>query len=170
MTATAQDSTAHTLSAQTRTADRTSPAATSAAGRPRQHHRTPPPVPLAVANISRARARLLRAEWLIGIAQGALTPLDCLVFATTAQGRPLRRISLFQLITAQPGVGPATAKVVLDQIRALLRCTTQNPTMTVGWLLDNRTSGRRLLAFTTALAGRNLAPWPGWPLIRPPTG
>lgn len=122
-----------------------------------------------VATISRANARLVRAEWLIGIVNGELTPLDLLTFAATAPGRPLRRVSLFQLLTAQPGVGPVTAKVTLDQLRALLRCTTPNPVMTVGWLLDNRTSGRRLLAFTNAVAARDLAPWPGWPLTKPPT-
>lgn len=130
---------------------------------PRQHSRTPPPVPLAVANISRAQANSLRAEWLFGLASDYLTLLDLLAHATSKAGRPLRRISMFQLLTAQVGCGPATANSTLDRLRALLRCTTGNPAMTVGWLLDNRTGGRRLLALTTALRGGELEPWTGWP-------
>ncbi len=138
-----------------------------AAAAPKQHCRTPPAVPLAVANISRSQANNLRAEWLIGLATDLLTVLDLLAHATTPDGRPLRRISLLQLLTAQVGCGQVRAMATLHQLRALLRCSTPYTAMTIGWLLDNRTSGRRLLAFATAMQGGANCPWAGWPLIDP---
>lgn len=137
--------------------------------RARQHDRIPPAVPLAVANISRSQANILRAEWLLGIASDYLTVLDLLTQATSAAGRPLRRISLFQLLTAQAGCGPATVTATLERLRANLRCTTENPAMTVGWLLDNRTGGRRLRALTAALLASEQQPWLNWPFTAAPT-
>lgn len=134
----------------------------------KQHHRTPPAVPLAVANISRTQANSLRAEWLFGVASDYLTVMDLLAHATTAAGRPLRRISLFQLLTAQVGYGSATANLTLDRLRSNLRCTTSNTEMTIGWLLDNRTAGRRLRALTVALRPSEREPWPGWPFTPQP--
>lgn len=134
------------------------------------HHRLPPPVPLAVANISRAKAQEVRAEWLIGVAADLLTMTDLLNHAASPQGRPLRRISLFQLLTSRPGRGPATAKAALSQLRAALRCTTPNKSMTIGWLLDNRAGGRRFVAWVNCVeVGRELAPWANWPFAPAPS-
>lgn len=134
----------------------------------KQHSRIPPPVPLVVANISRAQANALRAQWLVGLAGDLLTVSDLLAFAATPKGRPLRRISLWQLLTTQVGWGQARAAAALAHLRALLRCTAPNSAMTIGWLLDNRTGGRRLVALTTALSGQDNAPWPGYPFEAQP--
>lgn len=135
------------------------------------HHRVPPPVSLAVANISRAKAQEVRAEWLIGISADILTMADLLAFAATPPGRPLRRISLFQLLTSRPGRGPATAKAVLAKLRVALRCETPSQAMTIGWLLDNRAGGRRFIAWGSCVeVGRELTPWNNWPFVAAPSG
>jgi hypothetical protein len=66
--------------------------------------------------------------------------------------RPLR---LHQAIIAQPGVGPVVARRVIGRTLALLELkavdTPHWKKVTVGWLLDGRSGGRRYLAWEEAL-------------------
>ena len=136
----------------------------------------PPRVPLATAVNALDAARRYRAQWLLALADGAITTLDLLAQAATIEGRPLTRLRLRQVLAAQPGVGEITVRRRLDQIAAEcdhpsrpgtpgLRTPGGYASMTVGWLLDNRARGARFAAWLAAVEvdRRTPAPWPGFP-------
>ena len=114
-------------------------------------------------------ARRLRAEWLVGIAQGLIEPTQLVQHAATPEGAALLRVRLLKLLLARPGKGPKDADAV---IAALLRehPTTMPPSkLTVGWLLDNRCYGRRFSSWLAVLhATRKEPPWPGFPFTAEP--
>lgn len=140
----------------------------------------PPPAPLGQAVTALAAARRYRAQWLLAVADGGVTTLDVLQQAATIPGRPLTRLTLRQLLTAQPGVGNRTVDRQLGQIAAECGTPTRRgrpgartpggcAAMTVGWLLDNRVRGVRLTAWLAAVEvdHRDPAPWPGYPFTDP---
>ena len=63
-------------------------------------------------------ARRLRAEWLVGIAQGLIEPTQLVQHAATPEGAALLRVRLLKLLLARPGKGPRDADAVIE---ALLR-------------------------------------------------
>lgn len=111
------------------------------------------------------RARRVRAEHLLAVAEGFVTVDDVI---RSAKGIPaLRRIRIRQLLAAQPGWGVVSADRVLGRMRVLLDGrVTDRPT--VGWLVDAVNGGVRLAAFCEARDRFTGAPWPGWPYFAPP--
>ena len=114
-------------------------------------------------------ARRCRAEWLVGVAQGLIDPTQLVQHAATDDGAPLLKVRLRKLLLSRPGHTPRDADTVIE---ALLR---QQPSrvppgeLTVAWLLDNRTQGRRFAAWLAVLHGtRKQPPWPGFPFTPPP--
>lgn len=129
----------------------------------------PPPVPLARATVALGAARRQRAEWLIGLDAGLVTPTDVVVHAATEPGRALRRLTLRQVLTSRPGWGPARAGEVLTRLRRLTGTPDDGPALTVGWLVDSRSSGHRFHAWFDVMGiDRDQPPWPGFPFTDPP--
>lgn len=125
---------------------------------------------LALANTAKDEAARTRSRWLVSLQkEGTVTVPDLLKAATTEEGRPLRRITLRQLLLTQDGWGRARADRVLSHTTSLLG---HEPTsrLTVAWLIDARAGRRRVHALADALTER-VAPWPGFPFAPPsPTG
>lgn len=124
---------------------------------------TRPAPSLSTARAALVDARRYRAEWLVAVAQGLTGPLDLVVQAATEEGEPLRTISLQQLLLSVPGWGHLRSAQVLRDLAGVLDvdCAVVGR-HTVGWLLDPRAGGRRVLAWLDAHQ-RPRAPWPGFP-------
>lgn len=119
-----------------------------------------------------ARARLdadtMRAEWLIGVTSEILTVPDLIEQSLTDEGAPLRKITLRQLLLAQPRWGRKRVKETLEKVRATLGTSIREREMTVGWLTDVRYDGKNMLAWIDAFTPRTTAPWVGFPLAPQP--
>lgn len=125
-----------------------------------------PPAPsLAGARAALTSARRYRAERLLAVAGGELSALAVIAQAATAQGAPLRRISLRQLLLAVPHCGQqSTTRVLHDMAGVLTVDAAGLGGCTVGWLVDPRSGGRRMLAWLDAhQRPRPEPPWPGFP-------
>ena len=108
-------------------------------------------------------ARLTRAEQLVAIAKGLLTPEDVVDTARRADWVALRSLSLQQLVLSVPEAGPRRWREVRDRLLGVLGAKLSDKDLTVGWLLDPRAGGRRYLAFIDAMRPRREPPWPGFP-------
>lgn len=125
--------------------------------------------PLLKANVQAAKARLLRAEWLLMVRDGLMTPADLIWEAATAEGRPLRKLRLTQVLAAQPSYSRDRAKRTVARLHDVLELSTEKSAkVTVGWLIDHRAGGRRVLAWLDQTTPRR-APWPGFPFTPYPS-
>ncbi len=134
---------------------------------------TPPPplVPLSLANAALHSARRQRAEWLIGLDSGLVDPMELIAHSAVDSGRALRRLTLRQVLIAQPRWGATRADEVLTRLHAFTHAQAELSGLTVGWLVDNRcTGGTRFSAlFDVTATNREDPPWPGYPFYdRPP--
>ena len=118
------------------------------------------------AHAAAARARRYRAEWLVAVAQDLVTPLEMVAHAATAEGRALRKVRLVELLGTQPDAGSTTVRKTIGGVLHQLSVHghRQPPVnrLTIGWVLDPRSNGRRFDALVHALEPRT-APWPGFP-------
>lgn len=129
-------------------------------------------VPLARANAARAQALATRSAALLDVGAGRATIWSVLRAARTNQ--PLMRIRLRQLLLAQEGWTPKRTNDVLRRtIRTAASTEAEREALvaemkqlTVAWLLDQRSRGRRLLAFLDALA--DVPVWRGFPFTPAP--
>ena len=129
---------------------------------------TRPSPTLETANIARASARRYRAEWLISITEGLVNPFELIEQAATDLGRPLRKLSLRQVLLAQPGWGKVMTAPRLEMLRNTLKASSDER-LTVGWLIDFRAGGRRYLTFLDVFtATKTQSPWPGFPFADAP--
>lgn len=122
--------------------------------------------PLEQANVAKAQAHRARAAALISVAEGRHTIVDVIKHAATEAGRPLLRITLRQLLLAQPGWGDERCGSALNQLTAVLGAPAaklHRRKLTIAWLLDARAGGKRFMAFCDVIAAKTDAPWPGFP-------
>ena len=106
-------------------------------------------------------ARRARAEWIVGLESGLVTVADVLDAAKRENGAAVARLKLSTLLTA--AYGAPRAKACVRHVRAVLDVDTPSADLTVGWLTDHRTGGRRIMALADALNPRNAPPVPGFP-------
>lgn len=111
----------------------------------------------------------MRSEWLASIHVGVISVPDLIQAATEESGAPLRRISLRQLLLTQPGWSEAKVRAALDRITHLLDLKESTRRLTVAWLVDARTGGKRLRAWADVMQERVL-PWTGFPYAPNPQG
>jgi hypothetical protein len=125
--------------------------------------------PLSTANSARHAAARHRGAALVAVAGGESTVRDVILAACTEDGKPLTRVTLRQLLMAQPGWGPDRAAKALEHTLTTLGNPEVNQRkLTIAWLLDKRAGGRRFMAFCDALYPRASAPWPGFPFAARP--
>ena len=133
----------------------------------------PRAISIASANTALHRARRSRAEWLVSLSDGMIRPLDIFAQAATLDGAPLRKLSLRQVLANTPGIGEVTVRKQLARLSRELGPDVDcgDKSTTVGWLLDNRTHGRRFIAWLgTIECGRVRPAWSGWPFAVEPGG
>lgn len=111
----------------------------------------------------------IRAMWLWDIhttraSDHPVTMRDLLVEACTPAGRPLGRIRLTRLLQAGTGCSRLSAGRMINQLLATIGGTINDQRdLTVRWLLDPRSGGRRIIALADVLHMRDGVPWPGFP-------
>ena len=122
---------------------------------------------LAVANSARAHANRVRATALIAVAEGHRTITDVVKAAAGDDEKALLRLTVRQLLLAQPGWGEERTRQVMSKITDIVGQSTSH--MTVAWVLDPRAAGRRFMAFCDAITSNTQPPWPGYPFAKRPT-
>lgn len=118
--------------------------------------------PLEAANEARERAALARARMLVKLGEGTATVLELLDRARHPDGGVYQRITLTQLLRACGYSHAATVRVLNHTVRVAGSYPTPRRSLTLSWLLDGRSGGRRIAAFQDALAPRE-RPWTGYP-------
>lgn len=122
---------------------------------------------LAEANVSAARARDVRGEWLYSLQLGAVGVGDIIAHACEPEGRPLLRISVVRLLEAQDGWSRAAAIAAMNQALRVLGRAELAPRevlkLNIQWLVDARSGGRRQLALADAMDEKSDPPWLGFP-------
>ena len=93
---------------------------------------------------------------------------DVVTAAGQADGAPLLRISLRQLLGSQPDWGKSKTETAMARMLTLLGEAGARRDQTIAWLVDPRVRGTRLIAFADATAGRTGPPWPGFPFAPSP--
>jgi hypothetical protein len=107
-------------------------------------------------------ANALRGEMLEAIYDGVLTPTDVVLHAADPTNRPLLSMLLLDILSVAPGVSEPASRRRLHRLAATLELREDLTGKSIGWLLDRRAGGRRLLAWLDAEQPR-LPPWPGFP-------
>lgn len=125
---------------------------------------------LTMANSARALANETRARELIDVAEGRRDIHSVIRRSTAPDGKPLLRITLRQLLIAQPGWGPQRAAVAIEKTLSVVGTPHLSPRkISLAWLLDPRAGGKRFMAFCDSLAPSNTAPWAGFPFTPKPS-
>ena len=114
-------------------------------------------------------ARDYRHTWMTAVYDGDATPQQLFAAAASPGGRPLRRITLYQVLVTQDGWGPKRANDALGRLRRFTSPRSTRP-LTVGWLIDPRSHGARLEAWVDAMEStRSGTPWVGFPWTKRPS-
>lgn len=127
---------------------------------------TAPAPTLETANAARRSAATYRAQWLMLVHDKMVTPDDALTDAARPEARPLLKLSLRQLLLAQPGWGRTRADAVIDKILSVSEAKIERRQVTIGWLLDPRAGGRRFAAWLDAIDPRKEPAGPGFPYAK----
>jgi hypothetical protein len=127
---------------------------------------TPPAASLETMNSARRNAARFRAEWLMLVHDRMVSPGDVLAEAAQPDARPLLKLSLRQLLLAQPGWGRTRADTIIEKILSVADAKIERRQVTIGWLLDPRAGGRRFAAWLDAFELRTSLSEPGFPYTR----
>lgn len=117
---------------------------------------------------ARSSADTMRAEWLIGITSEILTVPDLIEQAILDEGKPLREITLRQLLLAQPRWGRTRVRQTLSRLRSVSGTDLPVHRLTVGWIIDQRAEHRNLLTWIDAVQTTDFLPWAGFPFAPEP--
>lgn len=117
-------------------------------------------------NSARRSAARFRSEWLLLVHDLMVTPGDVLAEAGHPHGRALLKLSLRQILLAQPGWGRTRADTVIEKIMSVTDARIERRQVTVGWLLDPRAGGRRFAAWLDAFEPRSALGGEGFPYAR----
>lgn len=116
---------------------------------------------------ARASANRIRAEHLVLVNRKLLTVHDVVAAVAQPGHKPLLRIGLDQLLRAQEGWGQARSHAALTRLVTfcgVAATPTRFRDLDIGWLVDPRAAGQRLVAWLDVLRDeRRAAPWPGFP-------
>lgn len=118
-----------------------------------------------------AAARRVRAEWIAGLEQKFVTLNDLLQFASSGEDSEREAVRRMRLTTALAAALSSrkraeaavrhTVAVVEDDRASKVKDEPKN--VRVGWLLDRRTNGKRIMALADALTPKTTAPVVGFP-------
>lgn len=129
---------------------------------------------------AKRRLNRIRVESLMALSEGMLTLEEFFDSATASDGRALAGIQVRQLLTWLPGFKTVDVNIVYSSLLLSLGLDPDSlppKTVTIRWLLDKRSAGRRWEAFWLALRTHEMAmrsddgipqPWPGFPFARNP--
>ncbi len=127
---------------------------------------TPPSNPVSLLNSARQQAAIFRAEWLMLIHDEIMSLSDLMHEAEREESKALLRLTLRQILLAQPGWGRRKTNQILDHILSVLGAKIDRRQLTAGWLIDPRSGGRRYASWLDAFEEKRTPPWPGFPHAR----
>lgn len=132
---------------------------------PDMTHTTAPDQPISPLLAAKRAADLCRAEWLMMVTTGMILATDLFDEAVNEESRPLRRLRVNQVLAAQDGWTIQRANRVLTRMAQTVKMPSPASKVTVGWLTDARSRGRRLRALDEFMADHTLGdgqtPWTG---------
>lgn len=115
------------------------------------------------ATEAKARNSAMRATWRLRAANGETDLGTVLEAAAAPGGVALRKVAVADLIGDLYGFGPARSRRIVDKV-ADVSGARRTRRADLGWLLDTRACGRRVLALADELTPlRPMRPWPGFP-------
>ena len=128
------------------------------------------PTDMVRANVALRAARRQRGEVLASISASLLSVAEVLELAASDEGEALRRIRISSVL-AELGCPRRRVDGLLDMLRRLACADPRTPDrrLTVGWICDRRSSGRRQVALCEILVllsserGTRLGPVVGYP-------
>lgn len=121
---------------------------------------------LETANIARRSASRFRAEWLMLVHDRMVTIGDVLAEAERPEAKSLLKLSLRQMLLAQPSWGRTRVNSSIDKILSVAEAKIERGQVTIGWLLDPRAGGRRYAAWLDSFEPRSALGGPGFPYAR----
>lgn len=107
--------------------------------------------PISVPNQAREAAIEVRGEYLKNLADGLISVGDLLAVAASDEPA-LKTITVRLLLEHTPGFTVAGAKRTVERILAYFGGDIRSRDVTVGWILDPRSEGIRLLYFVDSVA------------------
>ncbi|MBC9927337.1 hypothetical protein [Leucobacter sp. cx-169] len=116
---------------------------------------------------ARAVANRTRGDWLISLSEGLASVADLIAYAAGPDGAPLRAITIRRLMATQHGWGERRRKQLVRELALVCPTSMSASRLSVGWLIDSRACGRRLVAFSNLIKPHG-PPWPGFPLTHKP--
>lgn len=120
-------------------------------------------VSLASLRAGRSANIHLRAEWLHLLSNEIVKVDDLLRAVEEPRYKALRAITLRQLWLNTPKVNRGRAEGILNHILGVTGETVERRKMTIGWLLDPNSGGRRYQAWLDAQQSKKAPPWIGFP-------
>lgn len=127
----------------------------------------------------RREAVIARGELLLDISEGRLSAWEAIMSVVLDDRQSLRRLRLDQILVTQEGIGEDRARRVISQILTVLDVPTGSTpvkAVTIGYILDSRAAGRRILATLEAFISygvigdaEDLTVWPGFPYAPAPS-
>lgn len=124
-----------------------------------------PKVSPQAAAAAAAAARGAKHAYLLAVQNEQITVHDVVLAALSAEGRPLRRIKLKQLLLAHKDFSEQRAYRLLTALAESLELQDFGEVVRsadIGWLIDARTGGKRLMAWQDLLSSREVT-CPGFP-------
>lgn len=133
---------------------------------------------MSVASAELRAARRARGDALTGLASGVLSPADLLELASAESGRPLRHIPVRSLLRELGSSEKQSRELIRLLLRIVQAGDANDKPLTVAWVIDRRTNGRRVTALADVLVSSRLVlsnqddalrpiPSEGWPYALP---
>ncbi|GAA4153738.1 hypothetical protein GCM10022286_00490 [Gryllotalpicola daejeonensis] len=123
-----------------------------------------PLAPQPVAQSYQLAARRQRAAALLRVTAGEITVPDLIREACSEAGRPLLRLTLRQVLLAQPKWTKGRVERTLIRLGQVLEADLgEHARLNLAWLVDPRSGGRRFTAFCDCLVPSQAPPWDGFP-------
>lgn len=105
-----------------------------------------------------AQARIERSKVLILLHEGGINLETLLAMARDHDPASMRRIKLYEILEALPGITSAKRDQVLHRIGTMFEVRGRAANLTLDWLLNRRSDGRRIEAFVNAIADHDFGP------------